>query len=298
MNSPDAVYRMGCQMPQETWVWLNRSGIFEDVNLRQYVAPFPPVHLIQNVSGLTNERDFAAHGVDLYVALSKASEKPLTEYQRILDFGCGCGRLARMLKGHPYELAGCDVDSRHIEFIQSNFDFMEASLSSLQPPLPYASDKFDAIISISVFTHLNETSQDEFLSELHRICVPGARLFVTVHGERALQRAQSEEMIWQMLSVDRRGFDAARKEFAGGGHSFILQDGHLTSIPRKTTLLSRARSFFGASSPIRPFEYGITFIPEKYIRSHWNRWFEIVAYHHGAIHNFQDIVVMTPLKSA
>ena len=299
MQAVNSSYQKGCQMPFEEWVWLNRSGIFESPELRRYVAAFPPRDLMQNVSGLTNEQDFASHGADLFAAISKASPKPLTEYGHILDFGCGCGRLARMFKGHPHKISGCDIDRRHVEFINVNLNFIRASLSFVHPPLPYENNVFDAVISVSVFTHLNERSQDDFLSELYRTSAPGACLFVTVHGERALQRAQAEERIWEMISVDRLGFDVALQAFGEGKHGFILQQGHLTRMPSKVSWLSRARrSLFGSGQSVEPFEYGITFIPENYIRSHWSRWFEVAAYHHGAIHDFQDIVVMTPLKSA
>lgn len=49
----------GCRLPFEEWSWINRNGIFEEPRLREYVAPFPPVPLMCNVSGLTAERDFA-----------------------------------------------------------------------------------------------------------------------------------------------------------------------------------------------------------------------------------------------
>jgi SAM-dependent methyltransferase len=299
MQPVNVAYQQGCQMPLEEWVWLNRCGIFEDPELRRYVAAFPPRDLMQNVSGLTSEQDFASHGVDLFVAISKVSPKPLTEYRHILDFGCGCGRLARMFKGHPHMVSGCDIDRRHVDFINGNLDFICASLSHVHPPLPYEDNMFDGLISVSVFTHLNEGSQVEFLSELHRISAPGAYLFVTVHGERALQRAHAEERIWEMISVDQLGFDRALRAFGEGKHGFILQHGHLTRTPSKDSWLSRAkRTLFGSGKSVEPFEYGITFIPESYIRSHWARWFEITAYLHGAIHDFQDIVVMTPVKSA
>ena len=45
-----------------------------------------------------------------------------------------------------------------------------------------------------------------------------------------------------------------------------------------------------------PFEYGSTFIPETYIRNHWRKWIEIIDYRHGAIHSFQDIVVLSPTE--
>jgi 2-polyprenyl-3-methyl-5-hydroxy-6-metoxy-1,4-benzoquinol methylase len=127
-------YELGCRMGIDDWMKLNRTGIFEDASLRRYVSPFPPVELMRNTSGLQSERDFASHGVDIYTALSLASPKPLTDYLHILDFGCGCGRLARLFKGHPHNISGCDIDRRHVEWVNANLTFMEARLSSVTPP--------------------------------------------------------------------------------------------------------------------------------------------------------------------
>ncbi len=50
-------YDLGCRLPLDQWAWLNRTGIFDDPTLRKYVSPFPPPDLMENVSGLTSERD-------------------------------------------------------------------------------------------------------------------------------------------------------------------------------------------------------------------------------------------------
>ena len=252
---------------------------------------------MKNVSGLRDERDFASHGNDIFTALELASPRRLAEFGRLLDFGCGCGRLARMFRGHPHEIFGCDIDERHVRFINQSFDYMTAKTSGKRPPLPFANDYFDAVISISVFTHLNERSQDEFLADLRRISAPGALLFLTVHGARALRRAIDEEPIWNMISVDRELFEAARRRFLAGEHGFVLQHGHLTQLQPRSGWLDKAKMMVRGKSPVQePFEYGITFIPEPYIRRHWIRWFELVDYRQGAIHDFQDIVVLRPRK--
>src|SRR5687768_6818293 len=159
-------YELGCRMPVADWVSLNRTGVFRDPTLRKYVSPFPPRKLMQNVSGLFEEQDFASHGADFYLALSAASPKPLSEFRSILDFGCGCGRLARMFKGHPFRIEGCDIDPRHVARVNASLDFMRAKVSSVEPPLPYGDNEFEAVTSISIFTHLSERSQDQFLPEL------------------------------------------------------------------------------------------------------------------------------------
>lgn len=133
-------YELGCYLPAEDWAWLNRTGVFRDPALRKYVSPFPPAALMQNVSGLVKEEDFASHGADIFEALSAASPRPLAEYQHLLDFGCGCGRLARMFKGHPHQVSGCDIDRRHVEWARQNLDYMKVSVSSVKPPLPSQRD--------------------------------------------------------------------------------------------------------------------------------------------------------------
>lgn len=294
-----STYELGCRLPPEQWLWLNRTGIFERPELRRFVAPFPPQELMDIVSTVgCSEQNFASHGTDLFRALQQASPKPLSEFDSMLDFGCGCGRLARMFKGHSAKLFGCDVDRRHVEFIKSQLDFMEARVSGIHPPLPFADDQFDAVISISVFSHLSEASQDEFLRDLRRVSRPGAYLFLSIHGDRALSRAQQEEFIWKMISVAPEPFETAKKCFAAGKHAFILQQGHLTTSNGPRLWWHRMRRLLGGEAALitEPYAYGITFLPERYIREHWGRWFEIRDYRPGAIHNFQDIVVLRPRK--
>lgn len=266
-------YHLGCRLPPATWAHLNREQAFRDAAAASEVAPFPPPELMQNVSGLTNEHDFASHGADFWLALSSASPKPLTEYRSVLDFGCGCGRLARMFKGHPGTLHGCDIDARHVAWIAAHLPYVTAIRTEPDQPLPYANSQFDLIVSISVFTHLDEPSQDLLLAELARIARPDGNLMLTIHGERAIQRALNEKMIWDMISVDRALFAEARDKFVHGRHAFILQQGHLTQCG---------------------FRYGITFLPRDYIGTHWGKWFKVRDHVSGALHDFQDVVVLSP----
>ena len=146
------------------------------------------------------------------------------------------------------------------------------------------------------FTHLNELSQDLFLADLHRVSRSGARLFLTVHGSRALERALAEEGVQTLISVNEKLFKQARTHFQEGKHAFILQQNYLTTLRwRLKNLLMRL-----AEKPNNPLqkllEYGITFTPESYIRSHWTRWLEIQDFQLAAIHDFQDIVVLSPKK--
>lgn len=262
---------LGVRMPTADWLDLNGRRVFEDSGLTPHVAPFPPLPLMRSVSGLTSEADFAAHGVAIFDALQRASPIPLTDFKNMLDFGCGCGRLARMFKGHPGTITGCDIDQRHVEWINANLPYMRAVQTLPDKPLPFADASFDCIISISVFSHLNEASQLAYLQELARCMQPGGYLFLTVHGDRALERALNEERIFKMLQIPHRGLRRAQTDMEKGKHAFIFQSAsHLTT---------------------RAYKYGIAFVPKVYIEDVWYRYFEIVDVVQGAIHDFQDIVV-------
>lgn len=259
----------GLNQPLADWLDINRNVPY-DAQAMEHVAPFPPPELMQVVSGLTNPEHFALHGVAILEALQAASPKPLADCESILDFGCGCGRLARMFKGYRGKLVGCDIDGRLVDWVNEHLTYMTAVKTVPNLPLPFEDGQFECVISISIFTHLNEASQDFCLRELARITKPGGRLFLTVHGERAMERALSENTIFDMLAVPRDGLEAASSGMASGRHNFILQQGHLTS---------------------EEYQYGITFVPEVYVHQHWGRYLDIDRVVNGAIHDFQSIVV-------
>lgn len=256
----------------ESWLHLNLVEAFQSEEAAGRVSAFPPEELMHNTSGLTSEKDFASHGVDFIRALAAVSPRPLHEYEAILDFGMGVGRIARLFKGFEGRYVGVDIDPRHLEWVASNLPHVEAVQSKTQRPIPLGRDTFDAVISISVFSHLNESDHRFYLSELARVTRPGAFLFLSIHGDRALHRAATEPKIFEMLAIPEERVVAAQECFANGkGYDFVRQEGHLTDDD---------------------YEYGITFISERYIQSVWSDWFDVVALAKGALHDFQDIVVL------
>lgn len=242
-------------------------------------APFPPPDLMQLVAGTKSQDDFAQHGKDIFSALQNVSPKPLVDFKSILDFGVGCGRLARMFWGFRGRYVGMDIDSRLVDWVSSALPFVHAKLTTANKPIP-STEQFEAVISVSVFSHLDEPTHEFYLAELHRLVQPGGYLFLTIHGERALQRAETSPDMFRLINVPRDGIVAARQAFKGTkGYYFILQqDVHLTSTD---------------------YKYGITFISSDYINSRWTKLFEVVHISSGAIHDFQDIVLLRkPLSSA
>ncbi|MCL8382349.1 class I SAM-dependent methyltransferase [Xanthobacter aminoxidans] len=236
------------------------------------IAPLPPAELMRVTSGLTDPAHFASHGVDFMRALSALSPVPLRDFRSILDFGVGVGRLARMFHGFRGRYVGMDVDPSNIAWVGSHLSHVEAVLTAPRMPLPAADDSFDAVVSISVFSHLSERDHLFYLGELARVARPGATLMLSIHGARALQRAIDEAPIFEMLAIPRQVVDATAVELCRGrGYSFIRQDCHLDSDA---------------------YDYGITFVSEAYVRREWAGRFDVVDVAIGALHDFQDVVVL------
>jgi SAM-dependent methyltransferase len=106
----------------------------------------------------------------------------------VLDFGCGCGRVLipvwrRWQRDTQFH--GCDIDEGAIEWLRAHHPQIPAAVNKFRPPLPYTDASFGLLYSISVFTHLDEDAQLDWLAEVRRVLPPDGIAFLTVHGERA-----------------------------------------------------------------------------------------------------------------
>lgn len=125
----------------------------------------------------------------------------LARLERVLDFGCGCGRTLRWLADRypKTRFHGVDVDADAIEWCDLNIKGSVFIHTTPEPPLPYAYGYFDVVYCFSVFTHLDERMQDAWLVELKRVLKPGGILILTIHGERTA------------MMLDERGAEAFKR---------------------------------------------------------------------------------------
>ena len=117
---------------------------------------------------------------------------------------------------------------------------------------------------------MNEQGAIFYLHERHRVTSPGALLFLTISGQRVLDRALTESNILKMLAIPEDSARLSVARLASTGFSFV-QQGYWTSDT---------------------YDYGITFIGEQYVRTKWSTLFSIEGITFGGIHDFQDIVVL------
>jgi ubiquinone/menaquinone biosynthesis C-methylase UbiE len=100
--------------------------------------------------------------------------------EKILDLGCGNGRLLEILRDKKIEYIGVDSSRKLIEIAKEkhpNFQFLVADALSL----PFLENSFDKVFSISVFHHIpSEELRLQFLKEIKRILKPKGILILTV----------------------------------------------------------------------------------------------------------------------
>ena len=160
--------------------------------------PLPPPRLRLLVAGRSADSAyFLQVGRQMFEGIRggvHSMGRDVEELGAVLDFGCGCGRVARHWASVPGpELHGCDYNGELVEWCASNLCALRATRNEPDPPLPYVSGSFDLIYALSVFTHLDDELQRQWLEEFRRVLAPGGLLVVSVLGSSVADRLGPSE---------------------------------------------------------------------------------------------------------
>lgn len=109
----------------------------------------------------------------------------------LLDFGCGHGRVTRFLARAlgPERVVAAEIDETAGEFVRR---FGVRTVASPSDPAQFAgadfpeAGDFDAIVALSVLTHLPESAFHGWLARWWRLLAPGGVLVASVLDERVL----------------------------------------------------------------------------------------------------------------
>jgi SAM-dependent methyltransferase len=123
--------------------------------------------------GFSSTRRFVWRGLESLYYYATPGDK-------VLDLGCGNGRLLQIFKGININYTGVDNSEKLIESakkIYPNTTFLVADALHL----PFPSDYFDKIYSIAVLHHIpSEELRLKFLEEAKRVLRPQGLLILTV----------------------------------------------------------------------------------------------------------------------
>lgn len=224
----------------------------------------PPKHLQIRVVGAYVPAFVESGGLicDDFEAILQTAGKSLRDFPRILDWGCGCGRVSAALRKRlpSCELHGSDIDPEAIAWLQQNYGrFAEFRVVPHRPPTSFGAGAFDLVLGLSVFTHLPEDMQFEWLDELRRITAPGGYLILTTSGEKNYSQ------------LDGPSREILRTK------GFLYSDPNLFNYGRSVDL---------------PDFYQNTFHSQDYIRREWKKYFEILDILPARVQNHQDAVLV------
>lgn len=148
--------------------------------------PLPPPEARFLVSGTDNLAVFLSLGRRGFAAILAALRRAgvdADELGRVLDFGCGVGRVLRYWHQVPgVEMYGSDIDPNAIAWSRAHLRFAQVNTNTLEPRLDYPDGHFGLVYALSVFTHLPEDLQLPWFRELLRVVRPGGLLYVSTHG--------------------------------------------------------------------------------------------------------------------
>ena len=124
-------------------------------------------------------QEFSASRNRLWEGLYKFSDY-LEDGDRILDSGCGNGRLIELFKGLNVDYLGIDSSSRMIETAKEKYPGYKFEVADALS-LHFVKNSFDKIFSIATFHHIpSEEFRLQFLKEAKRVLKPGGFLILTV----------------------------------------------------------------------------------------------------------------------
>lgn len=177
------------------------SNELEKGEVCEYGLPVPPKDLWLGYGQTSPEYLYGKNQVERMLNILGESKFKLGASPKILDFGCGAGRMVRWFKpsSERGEIWGCDISSEHIlwahQYLSPPFHFFT---NTVVPHLPFESNYFDLIYAGSVFTHIDDLAM-AWLLEMRRILKPEGRLYITIqekHSMKVLAENKTYEKSW------------------------------------------------------------------------------------------------------
>lgn len=248
--------------------------------------PVPPNSNMRRTSAKTI-RHYIYSGLTTYLPIATLAQYLGFTFDgtvKVLDFGCGgAGQLRMFTKHFPSaNFYACDVDPSSIDFIKRGYPQVNSCVSNFKPPLPFDSNQFDLIYSVSTFSHFDAETIDIWLQEFSRILKVGGLLLLTIEGEFAVKVVASET---------NESPASIQSELKRSG-IFYKNYEWLNTLQQRGRALTKSvdiSTYFGSA-------YGNTVLSRKFIDENFNHYgFKVLGVSEGVICERQDLVALKKL---
>lgn len=192
----------------------------------------------------------------------------------VLDFGCASGRVLRHLHAHEksLELWGCDINPRHVEWIQRHLGpELKVFCNPAFPSLPLEDRQLALVYAFSVFTHIDEMEL-AWLAELRRVLRPGGHAYLTIASDRTWSTVVPGSSLYLLLS-------GAEARAAGRR---VAPEMFAEPMPAK-----RVAFVWGGAGPANV----MMFHSAAHVREVWGRFFQVLEIVPEG-HDYQDVVLL------
>lgn len=129
--------------------------------------------------------------------------------ERILDLGCGNGRIAELFKDKNVEYIGVDNSEKLIDLAKKTYESNKVKFVVADGlNLPFPDNYFDKVFSIAVLHHIpSRELRDKFLKETHRVLKKEGMAVFTVWNlwQRQMILLHIKHFFFRVCPVIRRG---------------------------------------------------------------------------------------------
>lgn len=189
--------------------------------------PLPNRLAMMRIGGVSDWKFFFERGridAETFVNVARAEGADPSNWRAILDWGCGCGRLARHMPSFtPARIIGRDIDRYTLNWCAKNLDG-DFRGSRLNPPLDLAAASVDFVYAFSVLTHLTGPMQARWFRELARV--------LRTDGLATLSFHDLDHPATQRVQLRRESGGVAVTEWAMEGSNLVAAFQDFASICR------------------------------------------------------------------
>jgi len=159
---------------------------------------------------------------------------------KILDIGCGTGRVTRLISKKAKKVIGIDFSNEMIEIAKEkskdikNIEYQKVDITK---KLPFKNNSFDKITAILVINHIKNANQ--LFKEIHRVLKKGGTLLIDDFNTEFKKPFKSRNENLLRKRADKQKVERKNKIIVGRGMGEIVNIIHETGLEIKEIKFTR-----------------------------------------------------------